>query len=86
MIAFHEFLSPDGTEVDYVQIQPDVASFEHHLTVVESAQQAYQNTLEATTATRIYGTPTEQIMAALQRSTGPEVDIKILPRHLGGFA
>lgn len=86
LIAFHEFLSADGTEVDYVQIHPDAASFEHHLTVVESAQQAYQNTLEATTAIRIYGTPTEQIMAALQRSTGPEVDIKILPANLGGFA
>jgi len=86
LIAFHEYLSEDGTEVEYVQIHPDAASFEHHLDVIESAKESYRGTLEATTAIRIYGTPTERILTALRRSTGPDVPIRILPAHLGGFA
>jgi hypothetical protein len=58
LIAFHEFLSADGTEVEYVQIHPDAASFEHHLGVVASADESYRSTLEATTAIRIYGSVT----------------------------
>lgn len=86
LIAFHEYLSEDGSEVEYVQIHPDAESFEHHLRVVESAAKSYQGTLEATTAMRIYGTPTERILTTLGRSTGPDVPIRIMPAHLGGFA
>jgi hypothetical protein len=85
LIAFHEFLSADGTEVEYVQIHPDAASFEHHLEVVASADESYRSTLEATTAIRIYGSVTEQILAALRKSAGADVPIKVMPTHLGGF-
>jgi hypothetical protein len=85
LIAFHEFLSADGTEVEYVQIHPDAASFEHHLEVVASAGESYRSTLEATTAIRIYGSVTEQILAALRKSAGADVPIKVMPTHLGGF-
>jgi hypothetical protein len=57
LIAFLEYLSEDGTEVEYVQIHPGAASFEHHLQVLADAETSYQDTLEATTAIRIYGTP-----------------------------
>jgi hypothetical protein len=30
LIAFHEYLSEDGTEVEYVQVHPDTDSFENH--------------------------------------------------------
>jgi hypothetical protein len=32
-IGFHEYRSPDGTEVEYIQIHPDTDSFEHHMRV-----------------------------------------------------
>ncbi|HXO54637.1 MAG TPA: hypothetical protein VN888_27245 [Mycobacterium sp.] len=85
-IAFLEYLSEDGTEVEYVQIHPDAASFKHHLQVLADAETSYQDTLQATTAIRIYGTPTEQIMTTLRRSVGPDVQITILPTLLGGFS
>ena len=85
LLAFHEYLSEDKTEVEYIQIHPDAESFEHHLDVIATAQESYRGTLEATTAIRIYGQPTERILAALRESTGPEVPITILPVHLGGF-
>jgi hypothetical protein len=86
LIAFHEYLNEDGTEVEFIQIHPDAASFEHHLDVIGSAQEPYQSTLEATTAIRIYGTPTKRILEILRTSVGSDVPITILPTHLGGFA
>jgi hypothetical protein len=54
--------------------------------VLADAETSYQDSLEATTAIRIYGTPTEQIMTTLRRSVGPDVQITILPTLLGGFS
>jgi hypothetical protein len=86
LIAFHEYLNEDGTEVEFIQIHPDAASFEHHLDVIGSAQEPYQSTLEATTAIRIYGRPTKRVLEILRTSVGSDVPITVLPIHLGGFA
>ncbi len=85
LIAFHEFLSEDGTEVEYVQLHPDAASFEHHLDVLAHVGDSYRATLAATTAVRIYGSITESIVTALRASFGPAVPITFRPTHLGGF-
>jgi hypothetical protein len=85
LIAFHEFLSRDGTEVEYVQVHPDTASFEHHLQVLALADESYRVTLAATTAIRIYGSPTEHILTTLRQSVGSHVPITVMPTHLGGF-
>ena len=55
LIAFHEYLSADGTEVEYVQVHPDTDSFENHMRVVERSGRSYTETLEGTTNIRIYG-------------------------------
>jgi hypothetical protein len=85
LIAFHEFLNEDGSEVEYVQLHPDAASFEHHLDVLARVGDSYRATLAATTAVRIYGTVTESILTALRASFGPDVPITVAPKHLGGF-
>ena len=85
LLAFHEYLSADGTEVEYIQIHPDAASFEHHLNVVALARESYRGTLDATTAIRIFGEPNERILAILRQSTRPNVPITVLPTYLGGF-
>jgi hypothetical protein len=85
LVAFHEFLSEDATEVEYVQVHPDAQSFEDHLDVLHNAELTYQDTLEATTAIRIYGKPTARILSALRQSVGPDVPITVLPTHLAGF-
>jgi hypothetical protein len=84
LTGFYEYLNDDGTEVEYIQVHPDAASFEHHLDVIATAQESYRGTLDAT-AIRIYGTPIEKILTALRRSTGPDVRITVLPNFLGGF-
>jgi hypothetical protein len=49
LIAFHEYLSEDGTEVAYFEIHPDADSFENHMRVVEQSGRSYTETPEGTT-------------------------------------
>ncbi|GAA3438714.1 hypothetical protein [Kutzneria kofuensis] len=86
LLAFHEYRGADGTEVEYVQVHPDVDSFENHLRVLaEKSDRSYRETLEGTTDIRIYGQPTQWILDTLRESVGPDVPITVLPEHLGGF-
>jgi hypothetical protein len=85
-IAFHEYVSADGTEVEYVQVHPDAASFEHHLRVLaEKSDLSYKQTLEGTTSIRMYGEPTPAILEMLNQAAGSGVPITVFPEHLGGF-
>ena len=45
LIAFHEYLSEDGTEVEYVQVHPDTDSFEDRMRVVERSGRSYTERL-----------------------------------------
>jgi hypothetical protein len=85
-IAFHEYVSADGTEVEYVQVHPDAASFEHHLRVLaDKSDLSYKQTLEGTTNIRMYGEPTPAILEMLNQAAGSGVPITVFPEHLGGF-
>jgi hypothetical protein len=85
LIAFHEYLSEDGTEVEYVQVHPDTDSFENHMRAVESSGRSYTETLEGTTNMRIYGTPGKAILEMLSQAAGSGVPKTVPPEHLGGF-
>jgi hypothetical protein len=85
LIAFHEYLSEDTTEVEFVQVHPDTDSFEHHMRVVERSGRSYAETLEGTTNIRIYGTPSEAVLEMLSQAAGSGVSMTVLPEHLGGF-
>ena len=86
LIAFHEYANEDGTEVGVVQIHPDADSMEFHMQVIrQRAEQAYAETLDATTSIQVYGAPSEAIMEMLRRSAGPDVALSVKPYHLGGF-
>jgi hypothetical protein len=86
LIAFHEYANEDGTEVGVVQVHPDAESMEFHMQVIrQRAQQAYAETLDATTTIQVYGTPSEAIMEMLRRNAGPDVALSVKPYHLGGF-
>jgi hypothetical protein len=85
-IAFHEYVSADGTEVEYVQVHPDAASFEHHLRVLaDKSDLSYKQTLEGTTNIRMYGEPTPAILEMLNQAAGSGVPITVFREHLGGF-
>lgn len=86
LIAFHEYVNEDGTEVGVVQIHPDAASMEYHMGVIrERAERAYAETLDATTEVQVYGTPSEKIVETLRRQAGLRVRLTVRPHRLGGF-
>lgn len=49
------------------------------------ADEAYAQTLEATTGIQVFGTPTGNILRMLQQQAGSGVPLSIYPHHLGGF-
>jgi hypothetical protein len=86
LIAFHEYVNEDGTEVGVVQIHPDAASMEFHMHVIrERAERAYATTLDATTSIQVYGTPSDRILEMLRRQAGSGVPLTVRPHALGGF-
>ena len=86
LVAFHEYLSEDGTEVEFVQVHPDTDSFENHMRLLMGLPgRSYTETLEGTTNIRIYGTPSKAILEMLSQAAGSGVPITILPGYLGGF-
>jgi biotin carboxylase len=86
LIAFNEYVNEDGTEVTVVQIHPDADSMEFHMNVVrERAEQAYAETLDATTRIEVYGTPSEAVLEMLRQQAGSGVSLTVRRRHLGGF-
>jgi hypothetical protein len=86
LIAFNEYVNDAGDEVTVVQIHPDAASMEAHMEIVrERAQQAYEETLDATVRVQVFGRPTGTILEALRQQAGVGVEISVNGEHLGGF-
>jgi hypothetical protein len=86
VIAFNEYVNEAGNEVAVVQVHPDPASLEAHLAIVgERARAAYADTLEATVRVQVFGEPSEEMLAILERQAGDGVEIVLYPEHLGGF-
>jgi hypothetical protein len=85
LLAFHKYLSEDGTEVEYVQVHPDADSLENHMRAVERSGRSYTEALEGTTNIRIYGTRSKAILEMLNQAAGSGVPMTVLPEHLGGF-
>ena len=87
LLAFNEYANREGTEVGVVQVHPDAAAMEFHMEVVaERAARAYAETLEATTNIRVYGQPSDAVLAMLSRQAGAGVPMTLKRHHLGGFS
>jgi hypothetical protein len=86
LLAFNEYANEDGTAVAVVQVHPDAESVEFHMGVVrERAQEAYAETLDATTSVQVFGTPSDAIFQSLRDSAGSGVELTVMPYPLGGF-
>ncbi|HEY4867671.1 MAG TPA: hypothetical protein VIK45_19390 [Candidatus Dormibacteraeota bacterium] len=86
LMAFHEYVNENGTEVGVVQVHADAGSMEFHMQVIrERAARAYAETLEATTSIQVFGTPSVSILEMLRQQAGSGIPLSIKPHHLGGF-
>ena len=86
LLAFNEYADETGTEVGVVQVHPDAQSMQFHMNVVrERAASAYAETVAATTAVQVFGTPDDAILQMLRQQAGAGVELAIKPDRLGGF-
>jgi hypothetical protein len=86
LLAFHEYINRDRTEVTVVQVHQDAASMEFHMGVVgERAAQAYAETLDATTQVQVFGAPSDAVVEMLRVQAGAGVPLSVHAEHLGGF-
>lgn len=54
--------------------------------VRERAEQAYAETLDATTSVQVYGSPSHGILEMLKQQAGSGVELSITPHYLGGLS
>jgi NAD(P)-dependent dehydrogenase (short-subunit alcohol dehydrogenase family) len=86
LIAFNEYVSDNGTEVTVVQVHPNAASMQKHLAIIgERAAAAYDETLDATLAVKIFGPVDPQMLNTMRAQTGEGVSLTVATEHLGGF-
>jgi hypothetical protein len=86
LLAFNEYTNAERTEVTVVQVHPDVASMEFHMSVVRvRAAEAYAETLSATTQIQVFGTPSDAVVDTLRSQAGAGVPLSAYTEHLGGF-
>src|SRR3954452_10524722 len=86
LLAFNEYTNAERTEVTVVQVHPDAASMEFHMSVVrERAGEAYTETLDATTRIQVFGTPSDAVVETLRAQAGAGVPLTVHAEHLGGF-
>ena len=87
LVAFNEYANEVLSEVSVVQVHPDAASMEYHLSLIgDRAREAYAQTIQATTRIQVFGTPTGNILRMLDQLAGSGVPLSIYPHHIGGFS
>jgi hypothetical protein len=86
LIAFLEYLSEDGTEVEYVQIHPGRCVIRAPCSGSGGCGDFVSRHSGGDYCHPDLRNATEQIMTTLRRSVGPDIQITILPTLLGGFS
>lgn len=83
LLHFAMYVNEAGTEETIVQVHPDAASMEHHMTVLADHEHAAGDHLDFTSSTtQIYGTPTDELLANVRRFGTPVV----VASPQGGFS
>jgi hypothetical protein len=86
LIAFHQFLNEDGTELTNIQVHPDTASMDFHIQVLrenwDDSFRKYSQLLEGNISMEYYGTPPASALE-MAIKTGRGLDLN--PLHIAGF-
>lgn len=82
---FLAYLDASGTGAAIVHAFPDAAAMDAHLQGVDERSGAADAFIE-TTGYEIYGTPSPQVLEAMQRfAASGGVPLEIRPAYLGGY-
>ncbi len=84
LVAFHFYMSDDGTQVANVQVHADAASMDAYLPVVrEKISEALA--LSETSSIEVFGTPGPVLREVLRQNREQGVHVRVKPNHLDGF-
>jgi hypothetical protein len=84
LVAFHFYMSEDGTEVSNVQVHADAASMDAYLPVArEKISEALE--LSRTSSIEIFGSPGPVLRAVLRQNEDQGVRVRVKSSHLDGF-
>lgn len=84
-VMFLAYLDASGTEASIVHAFPDADAMDAHLQGVDERSGAADAFIE-TTGYEIYGTPSPQVLGAMQRfATSEGVPLAISPAYVGGY-
>jgi hypothetical protein len=84
-MAFHGFLSEDGTEISSVQVHPDTISMDFHMQVLkDNWDKSFSKYGELLELIRVeyFGKPSKH---ALNMDVQRETPMSIKPRYIAGF-
>jgi hypothetical protein len=84
LLAFHFYVSEDGTQVASVQVHADAASMDAYLPVV-GALIGRALELSRTDRIDVYGTPGPVLREVLRHNEEQGATVHVMPRHLDGF-
>jgi hypothetical protein len=84
LIAFHAFLSEDGTEMTGVQVHPNAASMDFHLQVLGDRMRKSFEFIELK-HTEYYGTPSAGLLEVNSKLAAAGVVLSVKPLHIAGF-
>jgi hypothetical protein len=84
LIAFHFYISEDGTEVANIQVHANAASMDAYLPVAQKKiSEALQ--LSNTTSIEVFGSPGPVLRQVLRHNEDQGVRVRLKPTHLDGF-
>ena len=85
-IAYEVFIDQTGSRMTAVQVHPDSASMEHHMTVAGPAFAGFAELVTLSTLD-VYGTPSEELLELLRRKVQMLGDATVIVHDLqAGFA
>jgi hypothetical protein len=83
-VFFHAYLNEEGSEVTIVHVFPDADSMDLHFQGADD-RSARSHEFIQPRRFEIYGTPSDLVLSAMRRETGPGIELILKPRPLFGF-
>ena len=84
MLYFAEHVTEDGSETTTVQVHADPANMGPHMRLVsEHIQEAMELLDPSSMSIRIFGTPTEDVLAQMREMAGAGVSVTVSPVSVG---
>jgi len=84
LISFNFYLDEEGGKATCVQVHPDAASMQFHMSVIAEHLQNTFEYLDKTESLELYGSAPDELVAGLAEYVEPGA-LRVMPAHEVGF-